>query len=132
MISVGDLRRLARARLRDAEVLLGAKRYDGAVYMVGYTVEIALKVRICKTLRWSDFPETAGEFKDLGSFKVHKLTALLRLSGREQFIRSQHLTDWSVVAAWDPETRYRPVGTASKLDAEAMIASAKVLAKALL
>jgi|HubBroStandDraft_4_1064222.scaffolds.fasta_scaffold1264055_1 hypothetical protein len=32
MISTKDLRAIARARLRDTEVLLAAKRFDGAFY----------------------------------------------------------------------------------------------------
>ena len=131
MISVADLRRLARARLKDAEALAAAKRFDGAVYMVGYAIEIALKARIAKTLHWKEFPLKEEEFKGFGSFKVHKLPVLLKLSGREEHIKTKFLSDWSPIAAWDPETRYRPIGSASKLDAEIMISSAKALLKAL-
>jgi HEPN domain-containing protein len=131
VIAVSDIRRLARARLADAEVLLAAGRFDGAVYVVGYAVEIALKARICKTLRWPEFPTTQGEFKELTSFKTHKLPILLRLSGRETFIKTKYLAEWSSVAAWDTDTRYRPAGTASLGDAQGMIESARVLLKAL-
>lgn len=131
MISVADLRRLARARLKDAQALSAAKRYDGAVYMVGYAVEIVLKARIAQTLRWKDFPVKETEFKGLASFKIHKLSMLLRLSGREDLVTTKYMTDWSAVAAWDPETRYRPIGSASKLDADSMIASATTLLKVL-
>ena len=62
MIAVRHLRRIARARLEDATVLRKAKRHDGAVYICGYAVEIALKARVCKTLRWSGYPSTASEF----------------------------------------------------------------------
>lgn len=127
MINVANLRRLARTRLKDAQVLLKTNRFDGAVYMVGYSVEIVLKARICKTLRWADFPTTQDEFKGLGSFRIHKLPMLLRLSGRDQLIKTKYFAEWSAVAAWDTETRYRPAGTASKGDAETMILSAKTL-----
>lgn len=99
--------------------------------MIGYAVEIALKARIAKTLRWKDFPLKDEEFKGLGSLKVHKLPILLKLSGREDAIKSKYLAEWSAVSAWDPETRYRPIGSASRRDAEIMISSAKVLLKAL-
>lgn len=49
MIPKADLKATARARLRDAQVLLRGKRLDGAVYLCGYAVEIALKARICRT-----------------------------------------------------------------------------------
>jgi hypothetical protein len=42
MITTKDLRSIAKARLKDAEVLSDAKRYDGAVYLCGYAVEINL------------------------------------------------------------------------------------------
>lgn len=53
MITASALTRLARARLADARALLQAKRYDGAVYLGGYVVEMALKARICRTLQWA-------------------------------------------------------------------------------
>jgi hypothetical protein len=95
--------------------------------MVGYAVEIALKARIAKTLRWKEFPLKEDEFRGFGSFKVHKLPILLKLSGREEHIKTKFLTEWSAVAAWDPETRYRPIGSASRLDAGSMISAARIL-----
>lgn len=56
MISTKDLKAIARARLRDAHLLLRAKRFDGAFYLCGYAVELALKARICRTLKWAGFP----------------------------------------------------------------------------
>ena len=53
MISAIDLRSIARARLRDAQILLQAKRFDGAFYLCGHAVEVALKARICRTLEWN-------------------------------------------------------------------------------
>jgi hypothetical protein len=44
MRSTKDLRAVARARVRDAQVLLQARRFDGAFYLSGYAVELALKV----------------------------------------------------------------------------------------
>jgi hypothetical protein len=83
MIPARDLRSVARARLRDAQVLLRAKRFDGAFYLCGYAVEVALKARICRALKWSGFPDAAHAFKALQSLKTHDLEILLRLSGVE-------------------------------------------------
>ena len=41
------------------------------------------------------------------------------------------MTEWSAVAAWDPEARYKPIGSATRQAAELMIASARVLLRAL-
>ncbi|MEX2139284.1 MAG: HEPN domain-containing protein [Pirellulales bacterium] len=131
MISQQDLLRIARARLADAEVLLERKRYDGAVYIVGYAIEAALKARTCKTLKWIGFPETRKDFENFTSFRTHNLGVLLTLSGREQTIKDRYLSDWSNVATWEPERRYRRIGSASKSDAESMINSTKIILKAI-
>ena len=131
MITRSDLKKIAQARLRDAEVLYRSRRYDGAIYLCGYAVEIALKARICKTLSWSGYPSTGGEFQNYQSFRTHNLDVLLRLSGVEERIKTILMTEWSVVAAWDPEVRYKPIGSANKQAAELMIASASVLLRAL-
>ncbi|MBV9327461.1 MAG: HEPN domain-containing protein [Chloroflexi bacterium] len=38
-----EYRRIARAKLADAQVLLRARRYDAAYYLAGYVVECGLK-----------------------------------------------------------------------------------------
>ena len=131
MIDVSDLRRIARARLRDAEMLLRAGRYDGGVYLCGYAVEIGLKARICKTIKWSGFPSTPSEFQSYGTFKTHNLDVLLHLSGREAPVKTKCLAEWSAVAKWDPEARYKPTGSATSADLKLMIASTKKLMKVL-
>ena len=85
------------------------RRYQGAIYLCGYAVEITLKARICRTLRWTGFPETKSEFQEYQSFKTHNLEVLLRLAGREA-IRVAHFADWSVVMTWDSESRYKRAG----------------------
>lgn len=97
--------------------------------MVGYVVEIALKARICKTLKWKEFPSSASEFRNYSSFKVHSLPILLKLSGREEFIRIRYLAEWGAIEAWHPETRYRPIGLTSKREAERLLAVARTLLK---
>lgn len=99
--------------------------------MCGYVIEVALKARICKTLRWANgFPQTSGEFKDLGSFKTHSFETLLRLSGRDH-VRTANLADWSAVAAWNPESRYQPPGSVSQTDAQSIIAATRRLLRVL-
>ena len=131
MLATRELQKIASARLRDAKALFAAKRYDGAVYICGYAVELALKARICKTLKWLGYPVTNKEFESLHSFKVHDLDRLLHLSGKELSVRTAYLAEWSAIAAWNPEVRYTPIGSAKAVDAELMIASANVLLKKL-
>lgn len=127
MIATDDLLDIARARIEDADVLLRERRYDGAIYLCGYAVELALKTRICTTLSWAGYPSTSSEFKSYSSFRTHDLDVLLHLSGREQHIKLNFLAEWSGVSQWDPSVRYQPIGTVGKADAQLMIAAAKDL-----
>ncbi len=131
MISRTELRKISRARLKDSAVLFKARRYDGAIYLCGYSVEIALKTRICRTLKWNGYPSTRSEFQNLQSLKSHNLDVLLSLSGVEEKIKRNYLAEWSEVAKWDPEARYKPVGSATKQNASIMIVSAKILLEVL-
>ena len=55
MILTQDLKKSAKARVEDADALFNALRYDGAVYICGYAIEMGLKARICRTLKWPGF-----------------------------------------------------------------------------
>jgi HEPN domain-containing protein len=131
MIDHGELMNIAVERLKDAEALLAAGRYDGAIYLGGYVVELALKSSICKILKWKSFPQTRREFQNYQSFKTHDLDILLSLSGAEDKIKTNFLAEWYAVAMWDPEARYNPIGSASKSDVELLLESARKLMGAL-
>ncbi len=92
MILVSDMQAVAHDRLRDAEALNAAGRFDGCLYLCGYCVEITLKARICQTLKWAAFPEKPGEFQAYKSFQTHDLDVLLHLSGVEDAIRTGYLS----------------------------------------
>ena len=127
MLKTQELDDIAKARLDDAEVLFQAKRYAGAVYLCGYAVEVGLKARICKTLSWAGYPSTKAEFQNLQSLRTHSLDVLLTLSGVEAKVKTSCLKEWSAVAKWEPEVRYKPVGSATSTDVKLMIESTKVL-----
>ncbi len=131
MLARKDIRLLAKERLRDAQVLLRGRRYAGAIYLCGYAVELALKWRICETLRWGGYPATNADFSEYRSFKTHDLDVLLHLSGVEKRIKTKLFTQWSAVAQWNPESRYNPIAKAKAADASLMITSAKVLLRAI-
>jgi hypothetical protein len=129
MIPEKELRKRAKAKLKDAEVLFKNKRFDGSLYLCGYVLELALKSRTCRTLKWPNFPETNNEFQYFKSFRIHSLSVLLTLSGIEQKVKVTHFADWNIVAQWDPEMRYGPVGVITKTAAQDMITSTKNLLK---
>ena len=127
MIPASTLRAIAAARLDDARHLLEAGRFDGAAYLCGYAVELALKARICDTLGWPDFPESSKEFQPYQSLKTHSLQVLLTFTGQQQNVKTNHIVEWSAVAGWDPESRYKPIGTVGEPEAQLMINSAATL-----
>lgn len=108
-------------------MLFEAHRYEGAVYLCGYVVELGLKYRICNTLGWDGYPSTRKEFGNYSSFKTHKLDVLLHLSGTEEHIKSDFLAEWSVVSEWDPEDRYQPIGNINEGDTRLMLESAATI-----
>jgi hypothetical protein len=127
VISIEQLRAISEARLQDAIVLFDNDRIDGSAYLCGYAVELALKARICSTLNWEGFPQTRSEFENYSSFKTHKLDVLLMLSGQEKRIKAERLLEWSAVATWDPEARYKTVGQFDREAVAVMLASVIIL-----
>src|SRR5438093_12006365 len=110
-----ELRDMAAARVLDAKSLLRAKRFDGAVYIVGYAVELKLKARVAAALfAKSGFPETEAEFQSLRDLKTHDLPKLLSLTNRKARIQARSKSEWSYfLDNWSPQARYRRVGKAS-------------------
>lgn len=145
MLTVNQLRELSRERIKDVEALFTLKRYEGAMYICGYAVEIALKARICKTLGWAEFPSETKEFNQNQKYqflKVHFLGLLLSYSGQEERVKTKFSAEWSAVAAWSPESRYTPATKITRatpkrvvdrleMKARLMIDSAKILLKTL-
>jgi hypothetical protein len=133
MIARHDLAVIARSRLREAKALFKSRHYDGAAYLCGYAVEMALKARLCQHLRRSGFPENRGESKWAQALKIHDLAALLELTGMEARIRSSHVAEWAAISTnWTPELRYRVIGSLSSTSALAMVEAAAALLRALL
>ena len=84
-----DIEKLSDLMLSQAECLLSANYPNGAYYLGGYTIELLLKARICKTLGIDDFFDFGNPLKtkikneDMVTrpFKVHDLAQLMILSG---------------------------------------------------
>lgn len=105
-----ELKDLAGARLRDAEILFDNGRNEAAAYMCGYVLEMALKACICRRLRVPEYPPK----KLKRDFKTHDFDDLLLLAGLSEeltVLRNPALfTRWSIVANWKREWRYEAVG----------------------
>jgi hypothetical protein len=107
-----DIQKLAESKLESAEILLQNGKQDEAYYLAGYTVELLLKARVCKTLRVDDFFVFNKAKKELYKpYKVHNLQELILLSGiYPEFVESQKDVGfkghWSNVNLWSEESRY--------------------------
>jgi HEPN domain-containing protein len=123
MLDAATLASIAKVRLDDAKALFLADRYDGAVYLCGYAVEVALKARIVQLLKWEKFPDS----KEYSNFKTHDLDVLVHLSGQELRIKTEFLSEWSIVKQWTPELRYNSPGYATPDQANDIITSTEKL-----
>jgi HEPN domain-containing protein len=101
------LQRLSDQHLGDALVLLEQKRWPGAYYLAGYSVECALKACIAKLTKVHDFPH-----KDSPKVFTHKLDILVGLAELEQarIDKAKSSRDfklsWAVILEWSEESRY--------------------------
>ena len=115
-----DFQQLADERLAEAKALLDLGKWDGAYYLAGYAVELALKACIIKALMTTDaFPDK--EFsKNCYTHAVEKLVVLAKLDddGRpRQAADPDLLANWAVVQDWSEEKRYHRI---DKAEAEAL------------
>jgi hypothetical protein len=80
-----EIKNLADLRLEEAQILLENGKTNGAFYLLGYTVELNLKYKICKMLNIDDlFDEKCNlkkYFDGRNPFFSHDLNTLLVFSG---------------------------------------------------
>lgn len=144
MISTKTLKALIDQKLRDAEVLMANRRYSTAIYIVGYAIELTLKLKICKIFKFAQgFPENkmefgiyqnrvksqplfAGTITQIKDIRNHELNKLLFYSGAEVQIKRDYLDEWNLVVGWHPEMRYK-MQNVSKREAINYINAIKVL-----
>ncbi len=122
MNSSSEIKQLAHERLKDAQILLDNNRHEGAFYLVGYTIELTLKAKVCSHLDiddlFSDNPTShskgsLGKFRD--SVKTHDFFVLLNLCGlnkkleQEQARNIYFRENWSLLfqTGWNEGARYK-------------------------
>ena len=107
-----DLQELSRTRLREAEALFAAGLYDGAIYLCGYVLEMALKACVCRTRDIPGYPDTEPGVRQL--FKTHDVGALELLAGlRSRVAQQKDLSpeferSWNRLILWNTDLRYKP------------------------
>jgi HEPN domain-containing protein len=146
MILNRTLKYLISHKLRDARVLMKNGRCSAAIYIAGYAIEIALKLKICQNLQFSKgFPETKQEINNylaqnnknstqpliihISDVRNHDLSKLLYHSGVESIIRNNLWLEWTIVNQWDPEIRYKKIRTTQKKAEIYLKAAGKIIRK---
>ena len=144
MLEIGEMRFLVSEKLLDSEILLKNHRTNACVYLAGYAMELALKLKISWIFDLKDgFPESKSEFsrylqsahsfskldgviKEIRQIKNHDLNTLLFFSGSEVGVKRNKLEKWTMVSSWDPSLRYR-TEIKGKEEAEYFLRSTKEL-----
>lgn len=104
-----DFQQLADVRIDEALTLLGLGKWDGAYYLAGYAVEMALKACIIKAVMATDaFPDKGFS----ASCWTHDLGKLLDLAGLSSARVATATADpifaeyWIKVKDWKEDRRY--------------------------
>ncbi|MDY3552393.1 HEPN domain-containing protein [Gemmata sp. JC717] len=107
-----DFQQLAEVRLVEANALLDLGHWDGAYYLTGYAVELALKACVIKLLMATDaFPD-----KDFSrECYTHDLSRLVKVAGLEADLTAALaaspglMSRWRWVLIWSEHKRYHRV-----------------------
>lgn len=104
-----EFQALAETRLEEAKMLLDHGKWDGAYYLAGYSVELALKSCVVKYLMATDaFPKK--EFsRDCYTHRIEKLVLLAQLKPALDDAATADpilLSNWNVACDWSEEKRY--------------------------
>ncbi len=103
-----ELEKLVQIRVREADILLKSKYFEGAYYLIGYALECALKACIAKQVRAFDFPDK----RLANASHTHNLSELIGVAGLKQKLKEQEERDenfklnWAVAKDWSEVSRY--------------------------
>ena len=116
-----ELQALAAARVKDAKVLIGRKRWAAAYYLAGYAVECGLKACVLRFVEDTGliFGQKDGlkRLADCWTHDLEKLVGIANLREELQLATQQSATFdkyWTVVKKWTEVSRY---ATKSESDA---------------
>ena len=104
-----ELQEISKLRRKEASVLLKANQFAGAYYLIGYSIECALKACIAKQTKKYDFPDKQIATKA----HSHNLEQLIKLAGLENDLKNDMQTNrilevnWAVVKDWNESSRYK-------------------------
>lgn len=88
--------------------MLNHRKYQGAYYLSGYSIECALKACIAKKTKRYEFPDK----REVEACYTHKLSNLLKIAELEQVLNDMDgsitnlPSNWMVVKDWTETSRY--------------------------
>jgi HEPN domain-containing protein len=104
------LQELAEKRLKEAKLLFDNEMYDGAYYLSGYAIEMALKACFTRTVNQYDYPDKKIVNALYDGHKLSKLLDVVSLTSaynEEIRITPQLDVNWSTVVKWNESSRYQ-------------------------
>jgi HEPN domain-containing protein len=128
-----DLKKITDARLKTIDILIEAGDWPAAAYMMGYSLECALKAAACKTLHFSIYPPTKTNKKIEEFFRTHSFDVLIIVSGMLDIFGSggSFWEDWSAftqefLGSWT-EMRYEMGSTWDEIKTKSVYNNLKAL-----
>lgn len=131
MLTLRQLREMAWLKYRAARTLAESLDFDTACDNVGLAVELILKARIVHDKNLSGFPESNAEFNSMSlkNLKTHDFETLLAETVIANQLKLSHANEWATCLQWSPDTKYSPMGTATKTSALALLSAAEAIIK---
>jgi len=113
---VSEQAKAAKHRMDDARALLDTRRWRGAMYLAGYSVECLLKTKLMRMFTCSNLRELEEGLRRKGRLGTdatvfsHQLEPLLRLTGGLDRLRQNEplWKSFNIVNRWIPAWRYNP------------------------
>ena len=101
-------KKISRQRVNEARSLLDNGHWPGAYYLIGYSVECALKACVSKQVKRYDFPDKrlANEAFTHDLEKLIKVSGLAPIFDRDRKTNPNLELNWAVVKDWKESSRY--------------------------
>lgn len=130
---------MAWSRFEEARILSDNQKYDGAFYLLGYSIELMLKAKICEHLAVPNLFDESCNIRGMAevrkAVKTHDIATLFILSGlRSKFDDAQGnnqvlmktnalLFDGSGKCVWSEQKRYQLSDASTKDDLTVLVLS---------